>query len=85
MDLALNNVQRFYCPVGWGCRIHLLHLCTRARLPTNWCLGYDSKQSGVEVLVMLGPWGIWSTSSLPLLPGPLWPSAVAPDKALSMG
>ena len=25
-------------------------------------------------------WGIWSTPSLPLLPGPLSPGVVAPDR-----
>ena len=34
---------------------------------------------------MLKFWGMWSTLSLPLLPGPLWPGVVALDKALSMG
>ena len=46
---------------------------------------YDSKQSDGEVPVILELWGMWSTHSLPLLPGPLWPGMVAPDKALSMG
>ena len=34
---------------------------------------------------MLGPWGIRSTPSFPLLPVQLWPGVVAPDRALSMG
>ncbi len=29
---------------------------------------------------MLELWGMRSTSSLPSLPGPLWPGVVAPDK-----
>ena len=33
-----------------------------------------------EVPVMLELWGMWSTSLLPLLPGPLWPGVVVPDK-----
>ena len=45
----------------------------------------DTEQSDGEVPVMLGLWGMQSTPSLPLLPGPLWPGVVAPDKALSMG
>ena len=48
-------------------------------------VGYDTKQSDGEVPVMLGLWGIQSTPSLPLLPGPLWPGVVAPDRALSIG
>ena len=61
--------------------------CTSAegRLPANDCPGYDTKQSDGEVLVMLGLWGMWSTPLLPLLPGPLWPGMVAPDRVLSMG
>ena len=31
-----------------------------------------------KVPVMLELWGMQSTSSLPLLPGPLWPGVVAP-------
>ena len=30
-------------------------------------------------------WGMWSTLSLLLLPGPLKPAVVAPDRVLSMG
>ena len=30
---------------------------------------------------MLDLWGMLSTTSLPSLPGPLWPGMVAPDKA----
>ena len=35
--------------------------------------------------MMLELWGMWSTTSLPLLPDPLWLGVVAPDGALSMG
>ena len=34
---------------------------------------------------MLELWGMWSTHSLPFLPGPLWPGVVAPDWVLYMG
>ena len=34
---------------------------------------------------MLELWGMWSTSSLPSLPGPLSSGEVAPDRVLSMG
>ncbi len=53
--------------------------------PINECPEYDTKQSGGEVPVMLGLWGMRSTPSLPLLQGPLWPSVAAPDWALSKG
>ena len=51
----------------------------------NECPGYDTKQSDGEVPVMLELWGIQSTPSLPLLPGPLGPGVVASDRAQSMG
>ena len=73
-----------YCPVGWGCRIHRLHLCRGLR-PPNDCPKFDTKQSDGEVPVMLELRGMQSTPSLPLLPGPLRPGTVAPDRALSMG
>ena len=50
----------------------------------NECPGYDTKQSDVEASVNQEPWGMQSTPSLPSLPGPLWPGAVAPDSVLSM-
>ena len=31
--------------VGWGCRIHRLHLCREVKSPLNKCPGYDTKQS----------------------------------------
>ena len=30
-------------------------------------------------------WGMWSTPLLPLLPGPLWPRLLAPNRVLSIG
>ena len=78
--------QLIFCPVDWGCRINWLHLCRGVRPPSpNECPGYNAKQSDGEVPVMLGPWGMQSTPSLPLLPGPLWPGMVAPHRALSIG
>ena len=62
--------------------------CTSAegvRPPPNECPVYDTKQSDGEVSAMLEFWGMPSTPSLPLLPGPLWPRVIAPDMALSMG
>ena len=70
--------------VGWGCRIHRLHLYRKINSP-NESPGYDTKQSDAEVPVMLEFWGMQRIPSLPLLPGPLWPRVVAPDRVLSMG
>ncbi len=75
--------------------MYVISICSLINLPswlgleytncTNECPGYDTKQSDGEVLMMLGLWGMWSTPILPLLPGPLWPGMVAPDRALSIG
>ena len=72
-------------PVGWGCRIHQLLLFRGIRPPSNKCPGYDTKQSDGEVPVMLELWEMQITPSLQLLPGPLLPRMVAPDRVLSMG
>ena len=65
-------------PVSWDCRRHWLHLY-RGVSPTNECPRYDTKQFDSEASVMLELWGMWSTPSLSLLPGPLWPRVVEPD------
>ena len=57
----------------------------RGKTPPNECPVYDTKPSDGEIPVMVGLWGMQSTPSFPLLPGPLWPRMVAPDRALSMG
>ena len=44
-----------------------------------------NKKSDGEVPVILEPWGIRSTPSLPLLQDPHSPGVVVPDRALSMG
>ena len=79
------RLNRYYCPVGWGCRIHRVHLCRGVRPYPNECPGYDIKKSDGEVPVMLELWGTQSPSSLLLLSGPLCPEVVAPDRAQSMG
>ena len=45
---------------------------------------YDIKQSDGEASVMLDLWGMQSTPSLPLLPGPLWPGVAAPHRVPSI-
>ena len=46
------------------------------------CSGYDIKQFDGEVPVM--HWGKQNIPTLPLLPGPLWPGVVEPDRVRSM-
>ena len=73
MDLALNNPVEYtnYISAEWY-------------ESPNECPAYDPKQSDGEAPVMLKLWGMRSTLSLPLLPGPLWPGEVASDRVLSM-
>ena len=86
LNLFLVSPQNISCLVGWGCRIHQRHFCRGVWPPPNECPGYDTKQSGGDVPVMLLElWGMQSTPSLSSLPGPPWPGVVAPDRALSMG
>ena len=61
-----------------------MHLCRGVR-PPPLSSGYYTKQSDGEVPVILKLWGMRSTSSLPLPPGPLWPGMIVPDRALFMG
>ena len=69
-------------PVGWGSKIHQLHLCrTLQTRVLDMTLNYLID----EVSVMLKLWGMWSTLLLPSLSGSLWPRVVAPDRVLSMG
>ena len=48
----------------------------------NECSGYDIKPSDGEAPVMLEIWEIWSTLSLTLHLGPLWPKVVVPDSPI---
>ena len=57
VTLSWTLIQLPYCPVGWGCRIHRLHLCRGLR-PPNECPRYATKQSDGEVQVMLELWEI---------------------------
>ena len=50
----------------------------RGKTP-NECPEYDIKLSDGEI------WGMMSTPSLTLLPGPLSPGVLAPDRVLCMG
>ena len=50
--------------------------------PSPWVSWIGHKLSDGEALV-LELWGMLNTPSLPLLPSPLWPRVVAPDRVLS--
>ena len=68
--------------VGYGYRIHRLHLWKEVRTTPNECSGYHIKQSDGEAVVMLELWWMQSTPSLPSHPGPLWPGVLAPERVL---
>ena len=68
-------------PVGYGCRIHRL---LRAKTPSDEYPNYDVNPSDGEAPI-LEIWGMESTPSLPMFPGPLWPRVVPSDRVLSMG
>ena len=67
-----------HIPVCWGCRFHRLLLCRGVRSGFQRVSWYDIKTSDV-VDTALDTRGMWSTPSLPLLPGQLWFRVVAPD------
>ena len=74
INYMLNNASlNQNCPVGRGCRIHRLLLCSGVRHPAQRVTWYDTKQAHGEAPVMLKFWGIWSIPSLPSLPGSFWP------------
>ena len=52
--------------------------------PTDECPGYNTRQSDGEAPVQ-DLWEMWSTSSLSLLPGPLWPGMVVPIRISFLG
>ena len=54
------------------------------KLPPTGILDMTQKQFDGEVPVMELR-GMWSTPSLPSLPGPLWPCMIAHNRVLSMG
>ena len=69
----LFSPSPFGCPVGEGCRIHQLHLNRGVKKnPPQRVSCYDTKLCDGEIPVILELWGMRSTPSLQLLPGPLW-------------
>ena len=81
-------VNTHSCKVAPSARavlIRILLLCRGTTPPTNECSEYGTKQSDLEVPVILEFWGIRSTPSMPSLPSPLWPRVVASNRVLFMG
>ena len=72
--VTLIVLPQFSWPVGWGCKIHWLHLCRGVNPPPTSVL--DMTLNNLMELSRMQ-----STPSLPSLPGPV----VAPDRVLSMG
>ena len=76
------SIWQYLGPIGWIVRIPWVCLCRVERLP-NESTEYDMKPSDHDTPV-LDLWGMWSNPTLPLLPSPLWPGPVVPDRVLSM-
>ena len=88
MALASNNQWRLICHLTNRTKEWLnipppLRGRGKTPPPPSKYPGCDSKFDS-EVLVMLELWGMRSTPTLPLLPVPLWPWMVVPDRTLSM-
>ena len=79
----IQDVLGVSSPVSWGIKIDWLHLSRGVSSPSPHP-GYDTKPSDDEAPI-LELWWMWSTHSLPLLLGPLWPEMVVPIRVLSMG
>ena len=76
-SLLFLHLNCIYAKLHTYAKLNYLKLFT---FNSVYCPGYDIKLSDGEVPVMLEPWGMWSTPSLPSLPGALWTGVVAPDK-----
>ena len=59
---------------------HIDCLSAEGSDPPMSVLIYDTKQSDGQVPAMRELWEMRSAPSLPLIPGPLWPGMVAPDR-----
>ena len=77
--LRMLSTKRFYKSY---IRIYLIYMYKPDSVLTNlqWLIFHKTKPNQT-----LEIWGIWSTPSLPLLPGSLWPGVVGLKRVLSMG
>ena len=70
--------------VGWGSRVHRLHLCWGVKL-VQWVSWYDTKQSDGGALIIPELRGMRSTPSLSSLTASLWSRGVIPYIVICMG
>ena len=72
--------------VGWSRRaLARMIICVRGwwlGILVSWVWRWTAYGGEVPVMEL---WGVWSASSLPLLPGSLWPGVVAPVGVPSVG
>ena len=76
-DDLVNFANTLVSPVGWGNRIHRLHLCRGVRTLHHECPGYMTLNSQMVRLQ-------YCWSFIAIIPGPLKPGVVAPERVLSM-
>ena len=81
---TIPSTKENSCTVNWGCRIYRLHLRRKVRPPRSisfldMTLNYSNgKAPALEI------WGIGSTRSLPLPPGPPWLGEVELIRVISI-
>ena len=72
-----NNFTLIVKPVDWSCRLSRVHLCKGVRpLPPILSQRVSWIQLNYSEAPVLGLSRMWSTPSLSLLPGPLWPAEI---------
>ena len=80
-----KSIFEVYMPVGLVCKICWLYLCGGMRTPLQTNI-LDMTLNYLMVRLQFKTFGkMWSTPSLPLLLGPLWPWVVVPVRVLSKG
>ena len=75
---------KYFCPVGWDCRIHWLHLCRGIRPPHQRVSWIWHKTLWWWSSSDAGALGNAEYFFIAIAPRPLWVGVVAPDRTLSM-
>ena len=79
MTLYYNiNKRIYFSPIKPESKVQKVQLLSIFLTFSVWLEEETLKQSALEI------WGMWSTLSLPLLPGPLIPGGVVLDRVLSL-